>query len=89
MRNRGKRGIVGIRKVMPMPLNPKAKARTKEEKYGYDQDYLKQNVVQIGVTFNRRKKDDMELLEWLNGRAESRVSYIKRLIREDMEKGGK
>jgi hypothetical protein len=68
--------------VKPMPLKP----QTKEKKYGYDQGYLKQNIIAVNVTFNRRKKEDIELLEWLNGRDESRVSYIKRLIREDKEK---
>ena len=64
-----------------MPLTP----RTKEKKYGYDQEYLKKNVTVINITFNKRKKEDNELLDWLNCREGSRVSYIKRLIREDME----
>lgn len=63
-----------------MPLKPQTKAK----KYGYDQGYLKQNIISVGVTFNRRKKDDMMMLEWLNNRDESRVAYIKRLILEDM-----
>ena len=85
MRKHKMRGIVGIRKVMPMPLKPQTKAK----KYGYDQEYLKQNVVQVGLTFNTRKKEDMEMLDWLNSRTESRVSYIKQLILDDMEKNGK
>lgn len=72
---------------MPQKLKPETKAK----KYGYDQGYLKQNMVMVGVTFNKRKKDDMELLEWLDnvremGLAESRVAYIKQLIQYDMSK---
>lgn len=84
MRIRGRRGIVGIGRVISMPLQPKKKPTTSTKKYGYDQNYLKQNIVSVGVTFNRRKKDDMMMLDWLNNRDESRVAYIKRLILEDM-----
>lgn len=62
------------------------KVRTKLEKYGYDQQYLKDNIRTVGVTFNKRKQEDMILLDWLNNRNEKMVAYIKRLIREDMEK---
>lgn len=65
-----------------MNLRPKAKAK----KYNYDQQYLKANMVTVGVTFNKRKKEDMILLDWLKNRDEKKVAYIKRLILEDMEK---
>lgn len=62
------------------------KTRTPEEKSAYDQQYMKTNVVRIMVTFNRRKPEDMVLYGWMTSREESMVSYIKRLIREDMER---
>lgn len=62
------------------------KKRTKEEKYSYDQNYLRQNMVAVNITFNRQKPDDMVILDWLNRRKESKVSYVKRLIISDMEK---
>lgn len=80
-----KSDIVSGRRLIQMPLTP----QTKEKKYGYDQSYLRQNIVQVGITFNRRKPDDMKLIEWINSRKESKVSYVKRLIREDMERGSK
>jgi len=64
------------------------KKRTKEEKYSYDQNYLRQNVVAVNITFNRQKPDDMVILDWLNSRKESKVAYMKRLIISDMEKAG-
>jgi len=64
------------------------KKRTKEEKYSYDQNYLRQNVVAVNITFNRQKPDDMVILDWLNSRKESKVSYVKRLIISDMENAG-
>lgn len=62
------------------------KTRTPEEKSAYDQQYIKTNVVRMMVTFNRRKPEDMVLYDWMTSRGESMVAYIKRLIREDMER---
>ena len=67
---------------------PPEKKRTKEEKYSYDQNYLRQNIVAVNITFNRQKPDDMVILDWLNSRKESKVAYMKRLIISDMEKAG-
>jgi len=67
---------------------PPEKKRTKEEKYSYDQNYLRQNMVAVNITFNRQKPDDMVILDWLNSRKESKVSYVKRLIISDMENAG-
>ena len=67
---------------------PPEKKRTKEEKYSYDQNYLRQNMVAVNITFNRQKPDDMVILDWLNSRKESKVAYMKRLIISDMEKAG-
>ena len=62
-------------------------SRTAVEKAAYDREYIKNNVMRIDITFNRKKEDDMELIEWLRRIDGSMVSYIKRLIRQDM--GGK
>jgi len=67
---------------------PPEKKRTKEKKYSYDQNYLRQNMVAVNITFNRQKPDDMVILDWLNSRKESKVAYMKRLIISDMEKAG-
>lgn len=45
--------------------------------------YEKENIRQIRLKINR--KTEPELLEWIEGQ-ENIQGYIKRLIREDMEK---
>lgn len=85
LNNRQKRVILAGRSVMPMPAG-RPRVRSKLEKYSYDQTYIRENMTTVGVTFNKRKPDDMILLDWLNNRDEKKVAYIKRLIREDMEK---
>lgn len=68
-----------------MPLSEKAKAK----KYGYDQEYLKQNITKVSLTFNRGKPDDMALAEWLRTRPEGSNRYIKRLMLEDIERSSR
>lgn len=85
LNNHQKHVILANRRVMCMPAG-RPKVRTSGEKYSYDQQYIKENILTVGVTFNKRKPEDMLLLDWLNNRNEKKVSYIKRLIREDMEK---
>lgn len=80
-----RRVILKDRRMMRMPAG-RPKVRSKLDKYGYDQQYLKENIQTVGVTFNKRKPEDMVLLDWLNNHSEKKVAYIKRLIREDMEK---
>ncbi len=77
MQKRRKRDTVGFRRMI---------ALKDDRKYGYDQAYLKQNVKNVVLPFNKRKPDDMTLLAWLNRQIEGKTKYIKRLIREDMEK---
>ena len=52
----------------------------------YVKQYHREQVIGKKVTFNRNNPDDMELLEWLVNRPEGMVGYIKKLIREDMNK---
>ena len=59
--------------------------RTKEQKYSYDKLYLQQNTTRVSLVFNKRKPDDLIIMEWLKTRAEGSNGYIKRLIRADME----
>ena len=62
-----------------------AMPRTKEEKYEYDQQYLKTKIFTKPIPFNRTKLDDMKLLNWAESKGNF-TQYIKRLIREDMER---
>ena len=55
----------------------------------YLNNYINTNITYKSVNFNAKKPDDMELLEWLMLRPEKVSLYLKRLIREDMEKNQK
>ena len=59
--------------------------RTKDEKYQYDQQYLREHVFTKRVPFNDTNPEDTELLTWVNAQGNF-TQYIKRLIREDMER---
>lgn len=59
------------------------------DKYTYDQEYIKNNLKRVLITFNRTKKADMEIADFLSTREESMTGYIKRLIHEDMERQNK
>ncbi len=48
--------------------------------------YRKDNVKPVG--FNLNKNTDADLIEWLESQP-NRAAYLKRLIREDMERNGK
>ena len=52
----------------------------------YIKEYQRENRITKKVTFNRKNPDDMVMVEWLDNRPEGIVQYLKRLIREDMEK---
>lgn len=52
----------------------------------YVKEYQRENRITKKVTFNRKNLDDMEMVEWLDSRPEGIVQYLKRLIREDMER---
>lgn len=82
LRNQPKRDRVFTGVVRRMQLKPQAK----QNKYERDQSYIKNNLMFVNLSFNRKKPDDMILYEWLEGVCESKVSYVKRLIREDMER---
>ena len=54
-------------------------------KYEYDLEYLKKNIFAKRVPFNRTQPEDMKLLEWVEAQGNF-TQYVKRLIREDMER---
>ena len=58
------------------------------DKKAYDKDYIMSNLKMKSLSFNTKNEDDMELLNWLEIQPEKVTPYIKRLIREDMEKRG-
>ena len=59
------------------------------KQYARDQKYIKANIKLVHVSLNRKKPEDMEMLMWLESQDESASSYIKRLIRQDMNRGKK
>ena len=56
-----------------------------QKQYIRDQKYLKENIKLVNFSLNRRKPEDMEMLEWLNSREEGIGAYVKSLIRRDMQ----
>ena len=50
----------------------------------YMKAYNKENIRQVRIPFNQRNEDDKTLWGWLEG-MESKQTYIKNLIRQDMK----
>ena len=60
------------------------------DKSKYDQEYAKKHITRKFLAFNRDDPEDVALLDWLKAKGYGYTNaYIKRLIREDMERGGK
>lgn len=57
------------------------------DKYQYDQQYLKQNMITKRVPFNRTKEVDMALLRWAEAQGNF-TQYIKGLIIDDIRRRG-
>ena len=55
-----------------------------ERAYQYDQQYIKENLIKVLITFNRKKPRDMSVVEWLDAQP-AKSTYIKRLIWQDMQ----
>ena len=66
---------------------PRKKSGTFDN-YAYQQGYIKQYVRFVNVPFNSKIPEEMELYDYLNAIDEKKGAYIKRLIREDMQKKG-
>jgi len=56
------------------------------DNYRYQQDYIKKNIKLVNFSLNRTKPEDMKMLEWLNSRPQRIGTYIKDLIKKDMNK---
>ena len=54
----------------------------------YVAGYLKQNIKLVHISLNRTKEPDQKILEWLQKQPEGASGYLKRLILQDMNKGG-
>ena len=55
------------------------------DKGKYDQEYAKEHIKRKFIPFNNAVQDDAELLSWLATK-KNVTQYVKRLIREDMER---
>lgn len=55
------------------------------KKQEYIKSYNKENYTQVILRLS--KSQDMEIINHLNGLNESKNSYIKRLVLEDMKRG--
>lgn len=54
---------------------------------GYMREYRKKTPrVRKEIAFAVQNEDDKALLDWLEAQPEEAATYIKRLIREDMER---
>ena len=51
----------------------------------YIAQYNKENIAYRKVSFNRKKPEDVEIMEWIDSQEESVSSYLKRLAKQDME----
>lgn len=54
-------------------------------KGAYDMQYAKDHIKRKHIPFNDTDPDDMALLAWIN-RQPNATQYVKKLVREDMEK---
>lgn len=67
---------------MAIKLSPEAMKRKRE----YDKRYAKEHFQGKYITFNKDIPEEIELFEWVRTRPEQGNTYIKRLIREDMQR---
>ena len=55
------------------------------DKAAYDARYLRENMIQKKIQFNRQNPADMKMLEWVTAQGNF-TAYIKALIKRDMER---
>ncbi len=60
--------------------------KTSKEKHEYDVNYAKEKLQQVRLSLN--KGTDADLISWLE-KQPNKQGYIKRLIREDIERAKK
>lgn len=63
-------------------LSEKAMANKRE----YDKKYARENFQGKYITFNKKVPEEIALFKWVNSQPEQGNTYIKRLIREDMQR---
>ena len=56
------------------------------EMYEYEQQYIKETYKWVNVQFSKKNPEDMAIYDHIASQGESKASYLKRLVREDMEK---
>lgn len=56
------------------------------DKKAYDKQFLREHYKWINLGFNTEKPDDMELYNFVKTNPEKQAPFLKRLIREAMEK---
>lgn len=66
-------------------MSEKKRERT-ENQINYQKQYNNDHVSWRKVSFNDKNPDDEILKKWIDSQEESTSAYLKRLIREDMEK---
>lgn len=64
----------------------KLSEKSMERKRKYDVAYAKQFFKCKNIAFNTLYPEDIALLDWVKSQPENGSQYIKRLIREDMER---
>ena len=64
----------------------KLSEKAMQNKKAYDIKYAKQNFKCKNIAFNTLYPDDIALLDWVKKQPEGGTKYIKRLIREDIER---
>lgn len=67
-------------------MGQKLSEQALQNKKNYNKEYAKKNFRYKNVQFNINYKEDIELLEWIQSRPEGGNTYIKGLIREDMQR---
>jgi len=60
--------------------------KTSYEQMQYIKDYNREHIYYRKLSFNVSNEDDMRMMKWLDERPQSTSSYLKQLIREDMNK---
>ena len=67
-------------------MSIKVKGEALKRKNEYDKEYQRKFFKGKHITFNTLYPEDIALFEWLRVQPEGGNAYVKRLIREDMEK---
>lgn len=64
----------------------KLSEEAQRKKTAYNIKYARENYKGKNLYFNTRIPDDIALFDWIKVQPEGGTPYIKRLVREDMER---